>query len=202
MNGIKVFLLTTFVAAFGFASHAQEKIDPGNYSIEATNDPSQEKKYHAKIFLTNGQKLKGIITSIGDSSIQLEKVVYNNVQGVHPAADKSLQYNEVYYSDIQTIKIRGTVGGIILGFFSGTVVGAVAGGLIGLARPCEDCAFIDRLAPAVLLAGVGGAIGGPANAVAQSQENHKIAGEYSSYQKFIKLMEEKRIGKMKKKKRS
>jgi hypothetical protein len=129
MNSIKAFLLAPIVAAFGFASLAQEKIEVEKYNIEIPDAPKKGKQRHAKITLINGQKLKGVITSIGDSSIQMEKVVYKNRQGVNPAPGKSMSFNEVYYSDIQNIKIRATLGESISGFFAEIFLRALFGPL-------------------------------------------------------------------------
>lgn len=109
MNRMHNFFLAALFASSGFNSYGQEKVAVENYELSIPNEPKQGKPRHAKITLINGQKLQGVITSIGDNSIQLEKVVYKNTKEFHPAADKSLQYNEVVYSDIHSIKIRGTI---------------------------------------------------------------------------------------------
>jgi hypothetical protein len=90
------FLLLPLLVLGGFASYAQEKIDVNNYNIEAPNLPSQ-KKYRAKVTLTNGQKLKGIMTSVGENSIQLEKVVYKNSKRGRPDSQTAISFNEISY---------------------------------------------------------------------------------------------------------
>ena len=73
MNRIRMSLLTLLVVAFGYALYAQEEVDVENYNLEISDVKSQRKQHHAKITLINGYKLKGVIISIGDESIQLEK---------------------------------------------------------------------------------------------------------------------------------
>jgi hypothetical protein len=189
MNRIKAFVLAPFVAAFGFASYAQETIDMENDNIEISNVPVQKKKHRTKITLITGQKLKGTITSIGDKSIQLKKVVYKNSGIVHAAPGESMSFNEVNYNDIQTIKIRGSIGETIGGFLVGTVAGVIVG---GLSVSCEDCNLDEELALIVIFAGLGGVIGGPIGAIDGPFIVHiKIAGQYSNYEKFRNEMEKK-----------
>ena len=56
-------------------------------------------------------------------------MIYKNYRGVNPVPYNSLPVNEVNYRDIQDIKIRPTFGERIVGFFAGTAVGLVVGGL-------------------------------------------------------------------------
>jgi hypothetical protein len=202
MKTISCFLLIALLIPIVFASYAQEKIDVEKYNIEIPNVPKKGKECHAKIILINGQKLKGVITSIGHSSIQMEKVVYKNRQGVHAAADKSLQYNEVVYSDIQNITIRGTIGESIVGFLLGTGVGILGGAIVGLGvgLGCEDCDLETRFVGLPLIFGaVGGAVLGPVAAVGPFIQKINIAGEYGNYQEFKNDMKKEKIKKKKKK---
>ena len=96
MHKINNLLLIIFFLPYKFNSYAQDKVDAENYNIEIPNVPSQGKQHHAKITLINGQKLKGVITSIGDNGIQLEKVVYKKSKGGRPETQKPLSFNPDY----------------------------------------------------------------------------------------------------------
>jgi hypothetical protein len=131
----------------------------------------------------------------------MEKVVYKNTKEGQLTEDKSLSYNEVVYSDIHSIKIRGTIIETVGGFFVGTLAGVGVGGALGLGA-CKDCDLDNMLGLAALFGGLGGVIGGPYGAIDGPFITHiKIAGQYRQFKKFKTVMTKKKMKKMKKMKR-
>lgn len=192
MNKIKNLLFVALITFFGFNSYALEKKGAANYDTDTTNIASKEKKYHTKIILTNGQKLRAKIISVGDSTIQLDNVVYKNSQGIDAVSTNSFVSNEIFYADIKNIKIRSTIGESVAGFFVGAVVGVIVGGLISLTFVNWNDELSDVLALAALSGAVGGVIIAPIGAIDSPFSIHmEIAGEYSKYEEFKYRMEKK-----------
>src|SRR5260221_5780426 len=160
------------------------------------------KKYHVKITLDNGQKVKGIIKSIGEESVQLEKVVYKKSgEGPLQEAGDRLIENEIRYSSIKEIRVRSlkaTVRGTAAGMGIGAVLGAAGGWLISLALWGKDhdpnsswAEDYSGMVPFAAVLGAGlfgtlGAIDGP------YVIRFEIGGRYDKFEEFKNGMQKMR----------
>lgn len=194
MERTKSFLPIVLCLAIGFSAYAQKELDVNTYELDGS---LKQKEHHAKITLTNGRKVKGIIKSIRDSSIELENIIYKGSHKTQTSSDNIIINNEVHYSNIKKIKIRN-IGASIAGFVVGTAVGSVVGGLVGLLSPCDDCEPEERLARSAFFGALGGVVIGPYAAFdGPFIVNLKIDGQYNNYVGFRNEMERRSQKKMK-----
>lgn len=153
-----------------------------------SNNPSRDRRYHVKVTLTDGQKVKGVLKLIGDNRIQLmERKTIGKVRtGVNEVPDT------LHYSNIQTIKIRN-IGATIGGFVGGIVIGVIIGGVLGYLAPNHEKYDYDddlRILTGFLGAGAGGAIGGIGGSKL-GPPSFEVAGQYQNFQKFRARMKKK-----------
>ena len=162
-------------------------------TVEAqTNDDSantsRHRKYYARVTLTNGQKVKGVLKLIGDNRIQLleKKTIGKMRNGVNEVPDT------LHYSNIQTIKIRN-IGATIGGTVGGIAIGVIIGGVLGYLAPKEENYDYDdnwRIVTGFLGAGAGGVIGGVGGSKL-GPPSFEVAGQYQKFQEFRARMKKK-----------
>ena len=161
-------------------------------TVEAqTNDdstkPLRHRRYKARVTLTDGQKVKGILKLIGENRIQL--LERKTIGKMHTSAQVP---DTLHYSYIRTIKIRKT-GATIGATIGGLAIGAIVGGVIGYIAPNDNTySYHDnlRVLTGFLGAGAGGFIGGIGGAKFGSP-SFEIAGQYKNFQKFRAWMKKK-----------
>jgi hypothetical protein len=107
-------LLVAFMAFIGFNACAQEQ----SGAVRAA-----DKLYHARIILTSGQKLRGVIQLVGAEGIQMQTIKYRQSYGNQLRDSIIASGNQIHYAKIKDIKIRGNIGESIAGFFVGTLAG-------------------------------------------------------------------------------
>src|SRR5258706_4722294 len=197
--GLSLFLISNLL--YSQRADSLRDVEPEVTNHSQNDSKTFVKKYHVKITLANGQKVKGIIKSIGEESVQLEKVVYKK-SGEAPlqAHDGSLPGNEIRYSSIKEIRVRSlkaTVRGTAAGMGIGSVLGAAGGLLLSLALWGKDhdphsswAEDYSGMVPFAAVLGAGlfgtlGAIDGP------YVIRFEIAGNYYKFQGFRNGMEAK-----------
>jgi hypothetical protein len=201
MSRLIQYLLAFTFTLIGFNTYAQEKEDTTTFATEVL---LTGKPYHAKVRLINGQKLKGILKSIGAYSIQMDDIVYKRSHGNYPTDSSTVSGSgqEIQYGEIMDIKIRGSAGEVMGGFLVGALVGTLVGGVAGLALPCEDCNADEKVGAILFLGALGGVALAPVGAMNGPFIVHvTVDGEYSNYEKFKKEMEAKRIKRIRKQKK-
>lgn len=189
MTRITPFLLIATFMSIALNSFAQDQTDTTRF---ATGVAISGKPFYAKVRLINNRKLKGELKSIGPYSITLENIVYKESR-IDYASDSSVRPgNEIRYSDIMDIKIKGTTGEVMGGFLIGSLVGAVGGALAGIAIPCTECDSDEKFTEVFAFAGIGAVILGPVGAIESPYIVHvTIDGEYGNYEEFKYRMEKK-----------
>ncbi len=112
----RIFIMFAWLAIFILASVGD---------VQAQHSPRPRKnKYRAIVSLTNGNTLKGVIISVGDSTLHLvgQRTAWRIFRGIHKVEDSTKFNSQLPYTELTSVKVK-----TIHGFRRGHLIGLATG---------------------------------------------------------------------------